>query len=64
MQTVQWHLETITLSGDQISNSFTLRFFGIAQNSFTTFAIDNVMIAATPGSVVVTPITTRTDTRP
>ena len=53
----EWHLETITLSGDQISDSFTLRFFGIAQNSFTTFAIDNVMIAATPGSVVVTPIT-------
>ena len=53
----EWHLETLTLSGDQISNSFTLRFFGIAQNSFTTFAIDNVMIAATPGSVVVTPIT-------
>ena len=52
-----WHLETLTLSGDQISNGFTLRFFGIAQNNFTTFAIDNVMIAATPGSVVVTPIT-------
>ena len=51
-----WHLETLTLSGDQISNGFTLRFFGIAQNNFTTFAIDNVMIAATPGSVVVTPI--------
>ena len=44
----EWHLETITLSGDQISNGFTLRFFGIAQNNFTTFAIDNVMIAATP----------------
>ena len=52
-----WHLETLTLSGDQIGDSFTLRFFGIAQNSFTTFAIDNVMIAATPGSVVVTPVT-------
>ena len=52
-----WHLETLTLSGDQISNGFTLRFFGIAQNNFTTVAIDNVMIAATPGSVVVTPIT-------
>ena len=51
-----WHLETFTLKGDQISNTFTLRFFGIAQNNFTTFAIDNVMIAATPGSVVVTPI--------
>lgn len=54
----EWHLETITLSGDQISDNFTLRFFGITQNNFTTVAIDNVMIAATPGSVVVTPDTT------
>ena len=54
----EWHLETFTLSGDQISDSFTLRFFGITQNNFTTVAIDNVMIAATPGSVVVTPDTT------
>ena len=53
----QWHLETFTLSGDQISDAFSLRFFGITVNDFTTFAIDNVMIAATPGSVVVTPIT-------
>ena len=52
----QWHLETFTLSGDQISDAFTLRFFGITTNDFTTVAIDNVMIAATPGSVVVTPI--------
>ena len=52
----QWHLETFTLSGDQISNAFSLRFFGITTNDFTTVAIDNVMIAATPGSVVVTPI--------
>ena len=54
----QWHLETFTLSGDQISDRVTLRFFGITQNNFTTVAIDNVMIAATPGSVVVTPDTT------
>ena len=52
-----WHLETLTLSGDQISDAFTLRFFGITTNDFTTVAIDNVMIAAAPGSVVVTPIT-------
>ena len=51
----EWHLETFTLSGDQISDSFTLRFFGIAQNNFTTVAIDNVMIAATPGTVTITP---------
>ena len=54
----EWHLETFTLTGDQISDSFTLRFFGIAQNNFTTVAIDNVMIAATPGSVVIAPETT------
>ena len=52
----QWHLETFTLSGDQISDAFTLRFFGITTNDFTTVAIDNVMIAATPGSVVVEPV--------
>ena len=52
----QWHLETFTLSGDQISNAFSLRFFGITTNDFTTVAIDNVMIAATPGSVVVEPV--------
>ena len=53
----QWHLETFTLSGDQIGESFTIRFFGITHNMFTTFAVDNVMIAAAPGSVVVTPDT-------
>ncbi len=53
----KWHLETFTLTGDQISDSFTLRFFGIAQNNFTTVAIDNVMIAATPGTVTITPET-------
>ena len=52
----QWHLETFTLSGDQISDAFTLRFFGITTNDFTTVAIDNVMIAAAPGSVVVEPV--------
>ena len=52
----QWHLETFTLSGDQISNAFSLRFFGITTNDFTTVAIDNVMIAAAPGSVVVEPV--------
>ena len=52
----QWHLETFTLSGDQISDAFTLRFFGITTNDFTTVAIDNVMITAAPGSVVVEPV--------
>ena len=52
----QWHLETFTLSGDQISDAFSLRFFGITVNDFTTVAIDNVMIAAAPGSVVVEPV--------
>ena len=52
----QWHLETFTLSSDQISDAFTLRFFGITTNDFTTVAIDNVMIAAAPGSVVVEPV--------
>ncbi len=51
----QWHLETYTLSGDQISDAFTLRFFGITTNSFTTLALDNVMISAMPGSVLVEP---------
>ena len=50
-----WHYETFTLTGDDISNAFTIRFFGITRNAFTTVAIDNVMIAATPGSVVVEP---------
>ena len=52
----QWHRETYTLSGDQISDTFSLRFFGIANNALTTFAIDNVMISATPGSVIVEPV--------
>ena len=54
----QWHLETFTLSGDQISDTFSLRFFGITNNDFTTLAIDNVMISAAPGSVVVEPTPT------
>ena len=45
----QWHLETFTLSSDQISDAFSLRFFGITVNDFTTVAIDNVMIAAGRG---------------
>ncbi len=57
----QWHLETFTLSGDQIGDTFSLRFFGITSNDFTTVAIDNVMITATPGSVVVVPETTEPD---
>ena len=52
----QWHRETYTLSGDQISDTFSLRFFGITNNALTTFAIDNVMISATPGSVIVEPV--------
>ena len=51
----QWHLETYTLTGDQISDTFTLRFFGITTTNFTTLALDNVMITAVPGSVIVTP---------
>ena len=44
----QWHLETYTLTGDQISDAFTMRFFAIAQNALTTVAVDNVTITATP----------------
>ena len=52
----QWHYETFTLTGEDLSDAFTLRFFGIAKNAFTTFALDNVRIAAAPGSVVVEPV--------
>ena len=52
----QWHLETFTLTGDDLSDAFTVRFFGITRNAFTTVAIDNVMIAAAPGSIVVEPV--------
>ena len=51
----QWHLETVTLSKEQISNAFTIRFFAITRNAFTTIAVDNIMISAVPGSVVVEP---------
>ena len=51
----QWHRETFTLSGDQIGDATSIRFFAISGNAFTTFAIDNVLISATPGTVVVTP---------
>ena len=51
----QWHQETFTLSRDQIGDATSIRFFAIARNAFTTFAIDNVLIAATPGTVVVEP---------
>ena len=51
----QWHLETVTLSKEQISNAFTIRFFAITKNAFTTIAVDNIMISAVPGSVVVEP---------
>ena len=52
----QWRLETFTLSSDDISDTFSLRFFSISTNTFTTVAIDNIMIAATPGSVIVEPV--------
>ena len=52
----QWHLETITLSKEQIRDTFSLRFFAITRNAFTTIAVDNIMISAVPGSVVVEPI--------
>ena len=52
----QWHLETYTLTSDDISDAFTIRFFAITQNAFTTVAVDNVMITAGPGSVVVEPV--------
>ena len=45
----QWHLETFTLSGDQISDTFSLRFFGILNNDFTTLALDNILIADRAG---------------
>ena len=51
----QWHRETFTLSGDQIGDATTIRFFAIATNSFSTFAIDNILITATPGTIVVEP---------
>ena len=52
----QWHRETYTLTKDQISDAFSLRFFAITTNAFTTVALDNVVIAAAPGSIVVEPV--------
>ena len=52
----RWHFETFTLTKDQIGDATSIRFFAIANNAFTTFAIDNIIISATPGSVVVEPI--------
>ena len=60
----QWHLETITLSKEQISDTFTIRFFAITRNAFTTIAVDNIMIRAVPGSVVVEPIPEEEETGP
>ena len=60
----QWHLETITLSKEQISDTFTIRFFAITRNAFTTIAVDNIMISAVPGSVVVEPIPEEEETGP
>ena len=51
----QWHRETFSLSGDQIGETTSVRFFAIAKNAFTTFAIDNVLISADPGTVIVAP---------
>ncbi|MDE0243323.1 MAG: proprotein convertase P-domain-containing protein [Candidatus Kaiserbacteria bacterium] len=51
----EWHQETFTLSGDQIGDSFSIRFFGITNTDLAAMAIDNVMITAAPGSVVVEP---------
>ena len=59
-----WHLETFTLSKEQISDSFTVRFFATTKNAFTTIAVDNVMISAVPGSVVVEPIPGEETTEP
>ena len=51
----QWHPETVTLTGQDLSDAFTLRFFGMARKASTTFALDNVMLTPTPGTVVVEP---------
>ena len=52
----QWHHETFTLTGQDLSDAFTLRFFGVARNAATTFALDNVMLVPPPGTVVIPPI--------
>ncbi|MCY3664334.1 MAG: hypothetical protein OXH81_01630 [Gemmatimonadetes bacterium] len=51
----QWHHETVTLTGQDLSDGFTLRFFGMARKASTTFALDNVVLIPTPGTVVVEP---------
>ncbi|MYB70489.1 MAG: hypothetical protein F4X75_18560, partial [Gemmatimonadetes bacterium] len=56
----EWHQETFTLSGDQISDTFSIRFLGVTTTDFSTVAIDNVIITAGPGSIVVTPEPTET----
>ncbi len=60
----QWRRETFTLSGDDISDSFSLRFFSVKKNIFTAIAVDNVMITAVPGSIVVEPEPDQTETDP
>ncbi len=52
----EWYRETFTLSGDHIGDAFSIRFFGVTNNDFTNIAIDNVMITAVPGSVIVEPV--------
>ena len=51
----QWHHETVTLTDQDLSDAFTLRFFGMARNAVTTFALDNVMLTPPPGTVVIEP---------
>ena len=52
----EWRRETFTLSGNHIGDTFSVRFFGITTNEFTTIAIDNVMITSAAGSVIVEPV--------
>ncbi len=52
----EWRRETFTLSGNHIGDTFSVRFFGITTNEFATIAIDNVMITAAAGSVIVEPV--------
>ena len=51
----EWHQETFTLSGDQIGDTFSIQFLGVTTTDLSTVAIDNIMITAGPGSIVVTP---------
>ena len=60
----EWHLETFTLSGDQISDSFTLRFFGIAQNRLHHLCHRQRHDCCDPRIGCRYPYYTRTDTRP